>query len=354
MGHALGLSALLALAAAVMNVLALGPLERLPALLGPQLQQLMVQLTLALAVTTPLASAMLHQRALLGRLRESEARYRLLADHSTDIILSTAPDGTIRFVSPSIRQLFAADAEALIGTSALALVVPEHRPLVTAAQHGALGDPGRVETVEFLGLTSDGATHWFESNLRAVRGPQGSVDLVVSIIRDITERKAVEDALAQAALTDPLTGLANRRHFEAELARAIASGREGCVALIDLDHFKRVNDSFGHAAGDAVLRTFARVARAGLRGTDLLARVGGEEFALLLPGAGMDVAEMVCGRLGAALSRTATPFGNARIVITTSIGLAPISTSAEHCMNEADRALYEAKAAGRDRLSVAA
>ncbi|MBS0256010.1 MAG: GGDEF domain-containing protein [Proteobacteria bacterium] len=354
LGHALGLSALLALGAVLMNVAGHDPWAMLPQVLGQQLQWLVVQLAAASVVTTPLAWAFLRQRRLLAQLRESEARYRLLADHSTDIIMTTAPDGTIHYVSPAVRQHLGCEPAALVGQSGASLVVAADQPLIRTAYRAALARPGEVECVEFRARQASGAERWFETTLRAVPGPGGTIDCVVSMIRDIAERKAVEVALAEAALTDPLTGLANRRHFEAELERAIVAGREGCLALVDLDHFKRVNDRFGHAAGDAVLKTFARVARAELRASDLVARIGGEEFALLLPGAGLDVAEMVCGRLGAALSRTATQHDNISIVITSSIGLTPITTSAMHSMEAADRALYEAKAAGRDCLSVAA
>ena len=354
LGHALGLSGLLALAAVVMNIAAHQSLATLPALLGPQLQWLVVQLCIAALVTTPVAAAVLYQRRILRQLRESEARYRLLADQSSDIIMTTEPSGAVRFVSPSITGLTGQAPQALVGQPALQLAAPQDAPLIATAYRAAMARPGNVESIEFRAAFANGSLGWFEATLRAVARPGGEIDCVVAMIHDISARKAMEEALSQAALTDPLTGLANRRHFERELARTIAAGQAGCVALVDLDHFKTVNDRFGHAAGDAVLKTFARVARAELRASDLIARIGGEEFALLLPGASLSVAEMVCGRLGASLSRTTTAHGNARIVITTSIGLAPLTGHAEATLAEADRALYEAKAAGRDRLSVAA
>ena len=354
LGHALGLAGVLALGSVVMNIALHDRLALLPQLLGPELQALMIQLVVASLVTMPVAGAVLYQRRLLARLRESEARYRLLADNSTDIIMTTAPDGAILYVSPAVRQYLGRAPETMIGQDAAAWVSAADQPLIHTAYRAALARPGEVECLEFCARIADGSESWFETTLRAVPGPGGRIACVVSMIRNIAERKAVETALAQAALTDPLTGLANRRHFEAELERCIATGREGCVALVDLDHFKRVNDRFGHAAGDAVLKTFARIARAELRASDLVARIGGEEFALLLPGAGLDVAEMVCGRLGAALSRTATSHGKVSVLVTSSIGLALIRNGARHCLEEADRALYQAKAAGRDCLSVAA
>ncbi|NBC35936.1 diguanylate cyclase [Novosphingobium sp. FSY-8] len=302
----------------------------------------------------PVATAVQQMRQLLIRLRESEARYRLLADHSTDIIMSTAPEGAIRYASPSVLQLAQHQPDALMGQNAVRLIAPRFRRKVVEAHMEAIRNPGQTVVVEFLGIPRFAEERWFEAHMRAVHDRFGQVECVVSVIRDMSERKEYETALALAAMTDPLTGLPNRRLFLKALEECIARGRPGCVALIDLDHFKMVNDRFGHAAGDAVLKTFAEVARQGLRATDTLARIGGEEFALLLPGASIEVAEMICARLGMSLSAAVTQFGDAEISITTSIGLARLGQHPEDTMRAADEALYQSKAAGRDRLSIAA
>jgi diguanylate cyclase (GGDEF)-like protein len=148
--------------------------------------------------------------------------------------------------------------------------------------------------------------------------------------------------------TDRLTGLANRAHFDEELAREVQrarrSGRPLAVALVDLDHFKRLNDAEGHAAGDEVLRRCARAWQEGLRAGDLLGRYGGEEFGVLLPETGLDEAREVVERL-----RAATP-GR----VTCSAGVALLGDGgAAALVADADRALYAAKAAGRDRVRVA-
>lgn len=321
--------------------------------IGRQLQFLQVYLSSTALAIMPVTSASQHMRQLLGRLRESETRYRLLAENSTDIILSTDPAGHIRFASTSTLQLFD-QRKRLIGCRALKLVAPAHRRIVLEAYSRALLAKGLSVEVEFLGLPGKGEPRWYEAHMRAVTDEAGHVESVVSVVRDMSERKAYENALARAALTDELTGLPNRRLFLDTINTCIEHGQEGCVALIDLDFFKRVNDRYGHAAGDAVLRTFASVARQGLRGTDMLARIGGEEFALLLPGASIEAGENICARLGMALAHAPTLYDGKEIFVTTSIGLARLGSSADAAIAEADQALYAAKGAGRDRLSIAA
>lgn len=319
-----------------------------------QLQYFQIYLAATALGIMPVAAAVQQMRRLLVRLRESEARYRLLADNSTDIILSTAPDGQIRFVSASVLQLGQHQPRHLTGTQALALVAPRHRRLVQQAYASAIAAKGETVEVEFLGLPALAAPRWCEAHMRAVLDHAGEVECIVSVVRDRAERKEYETALALAALTDELTGLPNRRLFTDAMHEAINKGQSGCVAIIDLDHFKQVNDRHGHAAGDAVLKSFARVARQGLRSSDTLARIGGEEFALLLPGAPMEVAERICARLGASLAQTITEFGGAQITVTTSIGLARLGRDPDAALALADQALYKAKKQGRDRLEIAA
>lgn len=330
------------------------PLTLSGAVTGRQLQFLQVYLATTALAIIPVTSAVQHMRHLLARLRESETRYRLLAENSTDIILSTDPLGKIRFASTSILQLAKHQPKRLIGRPALRLISRHHRRTVMAAYLRALAAKGNAVEVEFLGLPTNTEPRWYEAHMRAVLDENGQVENVVSVVRDMSERKAYENALARAALTDELTGLPNRRLFLDTINGCVSRGEPGCVALIDLDHFKQVNDSYGHAAGDAVLRTFTAVARQGLRSTDMLARIGGEEFALLLPDASIESGERICARLGQALAQAATLYGGHEIYVTTSIGLARLGESADAAMAEADHALYAAKGAGRDRLAIAA
>ena len=174
--------------------------------------------------------------------------------------------------------------------------------------------------------------------------------------RDITERRQWEEQRAQLlaqvealARTDALTGVANRRVWDEELpmelARAARSGQPLCVAILDLDHFKRYNDTHGHQGGDRLLKEAAAAWRAAIRVTDLLARYGGEEFALLAPACALEDARSLADRLGAAVPGGAT----------VSIGVAAWDgqESADALVARADAALYAAKEGGRDRYVVA-
>ena len=173
-------------------------------------------------------------------------------------------------------------------------------------------------------------------------------------------RNMVSSAV-ELAITDPLTGLHNRRYLDAHLnsavARAAATEKPVCVLLFDIDHFKAVNDTYGHGAGDEVLRDFADRLRQGVRGIDLVARYGGEEFVLVMPETDASFAASVAERLRSDVEkvRFRTRAG-ARIPVTVSIGLAEWqhADSAEALIGRADEALYRAKRAGRNRVVASA
>ena len=178
--------------------------------------------------------------------------------------------------------------------------------------------------------------------------------LLLARARTLLDFKNYLDSCEEAAFTDHLTGLANRRRFERQLEREVARtrryGRPFCLLLLDIDHFKRVNDTHGHDTGDEVLRRLANTLQAGTRGIDIAARIGGEEFAIILTETdaprGLEVAE----RLRQEVRETQTPAAGP---VTVSLGLAECSAAvadARELFNVADAALYEAKRAGRDRV----
>ena len=332
-----------------------GPIAMMDAPMGMRMQFLQFYIAATMLTILP-ANAELERRAELFRaLRESEARYRLVTESSTDIVLTVDLRGVLRFVSAPIRQFSGRDPQSLIGLSATELLRPEDAERALAGLKATMASPDHVNIDEFRagGLGDD---RWFETHSRAVLDDDGQVTGAVIALRDVTHRKSREERLAQAAMTDPLTALVNRRAFNTALATRIASGHDGCVAMFDLDHFKRVNDRHGHAAGDQVLRRFAAIARASVREQDIVARLGGEEFAVVLPDSSIEQARLVCDRLRIAVAAERFLVGNDVIAITISGGVAHYAhgDAGDDVLHAADMALYRAKSAGRDQLALAA
>jgi diguanylate cyclase (GGDEF)-like protein len=219
-----------------------------------------------------------------------------------------------------------------------------------------LGGERRESRFEYRARCNDGSWRWFESRCQAL-GDEDEIRGVISIIRDISERKERERQLAVAAMTDSLTGLPNRRAFREAAARLAEdkSPEVAAIALFDIDHFKLVNDRFGHDVGDEVLQSFAFSALQQLRDGDTIARFGGEEFALLLPGTEEADAVALCERLRSAIADTVCLTAAGPVRFTISGGVAALgSDGLDAALKLADTALYQAKNQGRDRLMRAA
>ena len=252
--------------------------------------------------------------------------------------------------------------------TAVGLYHPDDRTrvsgLVTHAIHA--GEPFEYEARI---VRPDGEVRHVASRGQPEIGTDGSTTAMFGVLQDVTRRIQAEQSLkaaraaAEAAATrairladtDALTGLASRRRALADLDEAIAAGGPLALAIFDIDHFKSVNDRFGHPAGDAVLRRVARVARHAVRPTDLVGRLGGEEFVVILPGANAKVALALADTLRRAVAASADGI-DAGPPVTTSVGVAVLvpGQSAAHLLGEADRALYAAKAAGRNAAKLAA
>lgn len=189
---------------------------------------------------------------------------------------------------------------------------------------------------------------------------QGVVQTVYASFEDISQRVRLSRELQRQALTDDLTGLANRRSVLESLGREFERVRRHvqvpcCLLAVDLDHFKGVNDQWGHATGDAVLAHVAALMQHTVRSADTVGRVGGEEFLVLLPDTGLEEARHLAERLRERLAHTPLQREGGCITVTASLGLSDLSVhdaSAEEALGRADRALYEAKAAGRNCLRV--
>ncbi len=192
---------------------------------------------------------------------------------------------------------------------------------------------------------------------RGLHGPQGDYWGRIWFYRDVTEQERMNEELLRMSRSDPLTGAANRRafmeHLAEEFIRAKRYSHPLTVMMLDLDHFKQINDQYGHAAGDEALKGFVAAVTPELRSTDCLARMGGEEFALLLPETAMDAAHRLAERLRGAVAALSFNSENDTFSITVSIGLASLQetdSSPDHILNYADKALYVAKSEGRNRV----
>jgi diguanylate cyclase (GGDEF)-like protein len=181
------------------------------------------------------------------------------------------------------------------------------------------------------------------------------IDLLLARVRTLLDFKGYLDTCEEAAFTDHLTGLANRRRFERQLEREVGRtlryGRPFCLLLLDIDHFKQVNDTHGHEAGDEAIRRLAKSLQAGTRGIDLAARIGGEEFAVLLTETSFEGGVEVAERLRQAVKQEEIPtVGH----ITASFGVSEFPACAQtgrELLTAADAAMYEAKRQGRDRVA---
>jgi diguanylate cyclase (GGDEF)-like protein/PAS domain S-box-containing protein len=297
--------------------------------------------------------------AALEALRRTSERFRALVRHSSDVIIVVDGQARPTYVSPAMEHVVGYRPTDLVGKSLLNLVHPEDRPMCSAHFETVVADPSREHAIEVRGRHADGRGRWFElltTNLLHEPAVQG----VVTHIRDITDRRAAEQALEYRALHDPLTGLPNRALVVDRLSQTFASARRHglrtAVLFIDLDRFKSVNDSLGHAAGDELLVEVGQRLTTGRRAVDTVARLGGDEFVVVLHDvADDDVAVDIARTIVSDLRRPFHIHGR-ELVVTASIGLtiAPgtLDVDAEAMLHEADAAMYDAKSNGGDRVSM--
>ena len=211
------------------------------------------------------------------------------------------------------------------------------------------------QALEFRIIDKTGRTAWLSGNVFTDMDEQENPSRIHGTVMDVTRLKETEEKLARQATTDPLTGLNNRRRFlelcREELKRVRRNRTPLVLLMVDIDHFKRINDTYGHDAGDAVLKEFAGRVCAELRETDSIGRIGGEEFSVLLPETDMQSAKTVAERIRAAVSKK--PVTGRTLHITVSIGGADFENThrntVESILKSADEALYKAKQSGRNQ-----
>ena len=289
-----------------------------------------------------------------AELRASEARFRTVFDSVTEGIFVSEPEsGRFLEINPSGCEMFGYTREELLGLDAAAL--SSGMPPYTQPDVGRWIAKARAEgpqTFEWQCRGKGGRIFWAEICVRLAAF--GGTDVMLATLRDISDRKQVERRIRRMARQDALTGLPNRGVFvdavEGTIARATREGSGFAVLLLDLDHFKDVNDTLGHPAGDDLLRGVAARLRGAVRDSDIVARFGGDEFAVLMPEVRDDAdAAALAAKLIASLEPSFSIQGN-DIRIGTSIGIAmgtPAERSVEAMLGHADVALYRAKADGR-------
>jgi diguanylate cyclase (GGDEF)-like protein/PAS domain S-box-containing protein len=298
-------------------------------------------------------------------LREREAHYRLLANNIADIIILIDARGLFRYVSQSVEPVLGLRPQDLIGKSCFDLIHPEDQKSVRSAT-AQLSSVDTVSTVMFRTWHTDGTLAWVESKFKlAALSDDPAQAEFLCVIRDVTERKRMEDELnqlnrrlAQLAATDGLTGLTNRRTFDDFLLRQFECCDEISVLLLDIDGFKGYNDAYGHQAGDRCLQAVAKViGDATLKTSGLSARYGGEEFAVVLPDTAEDDALKIAEVIRLAVRALGVPnSASSRGYVTISVGVAARTDATRDdsaLVGDADSALYEAKRLGRNRSIVA-
>ena len=298
---------------------------------------------------------------------EIDALYRTaaLVEYSEDPIIGLTLDGLITDWNPAAERLYGYSREEALGASIAMLVPPERRGtsggLLTTVRAGEA-----VRQVDTQRMHKDGRRIDVSISMAPIRDAAGSIVGAAAFTRDITERRRIEHelerlnaALADQVRRDPLTGLGNRLRLEEDLARydayRLRYGHAYCVLLCDLDRFKALNDRQGHQAGDRVLRAVADTIVCESRTTDAVYRYGGEELLVLLAEQDLEGALVVCERMRAAVQRLGIAHtDNEAGVVTISIGVAacPDGDQADStdAIGRADRALYAAKANGRNRV----
>ncbi len=291
----------------------------------------------------------------------SEAMFRSMVEQSGDVICHVL-DGLFTYVSPSAGEIFGWNPTAMIGTDGLNLVYEPDLPILQDVLARTSGGEVGLIRHQVRAVCGDGSLKWAETSAHTERGETGKTHTIL-VIRDISDRKRVEEALVDLARKDGLTGLANRRSFDEMLERTwrqtLRQGGEMALLLLDIDHFKQFNDAYGHQAGDDCLRTVAAcVGKFARRPTDLACRYGGEEFAVILgevgPNAAVEVAEEIRSAVaGLGIPHHTSTGGHLTVSIGVATAVARVGGSIrmpESLLQAADHALYRAKAGGRNRV----
>jgi diguanylate cyclase (GGDEF)-like protein/PAS domain S-box-containing protein len=314
--------------------------------------------------------------------RQADQALRKLSravEQSPASIVITDLDGMIEYVNPRFTQVTGYTFREAVGQNPRILKTDE-TPLGTHSDLWRTLSAGKEWRGEFVNRRKDGSIYYEAATISPIIDPDGVTTHYLAVKEDITERKRAEDALRVAneqlqlrvaeverlqaelreqALHDPLTGLHNRRYLNETLDRELLRAeRDGeCLSLIvaDIDHFKQLNDTYGHQAGDIFLVEIARLMKRHARSSDVICRYGGEEFLLVLPGASAATAEQRAEAIRRTCAEIRIPYAGVDLMATMSLGVATYpdhGRAADEIIMKADKALYSSKRDGRDRVTV--
>lgn len=314
--------------------------------------------------TEELAQALERNEKISRTLAESEARFHGLADQS---LAGIAIVGGDRFTYANARfaETFGYTREEVMSLSPIELVVEASRPAMKEHARRCIADDPRETLLTYQCRRKDGSV--VDVDLSSSRLYVGGEVALVFVITDVTSRmqaerrvQALNRRLAEQAIRDPLTNLYNRRFMEDSLQRELVRARRQTypvsVIMCDIDHFKTINDTYGHQTGDKVLKAFGSLVRRRCRGSDFGSRYGGEEFLLVFPNMPGDIACVRAEQLRVATAAMRVPSGNEVLRITSSFGVAvfPLhGLTLDGIISSADEAQYQAKAAGRNQVKCA-
>jgi diguanylate cyclase (GGDEF)-like protein/PAS domain S-box-containing protein len=295
-----------------------------------------------------------------GHVREAQAEMASLQNALDNIpapIFSKDAAGVYRACNHAFEQYLGLGRDEIIGATVYDVAPPDLAGVYAAADR-ALLEEGGSQIYDAQVRYADGSVHDVTFFKAVYRDEAGEVAGLSGVMLDITDRRRMEAELLQLAETDALTGLQNRRTFMSrvtlELERSAGSDSHAAFLLLDLDHFKSINDRWGHAAGDEALCAVAACFQSALRSADTLARMGGEEFAVMLPGTSVEEAAQIAERIRQNVADLRVE-NKPALRLTVSVGVSawgPAKT-AEDVLSAADSALYEAKRTGRNRVVVA-
>jgi len=289
-------------------------------------------------------------------LKITEARYQALYENAPDIYSAISASGEILSINQTGASMLGYEVHELIGESAAKVIHPEDQRAVFDCVGKLFNNPEDKRDIEYRKIRKDGSILWVHQ--RASLDPAGGAQRLLVVCRDITEKRYLEDKLAHQASHDMLTNLLNRREFERRfqqlLQRESDPTDQHVLCFLDLDQFKIINDTCGHIAGDELLRQVAALLKGLIRSRDTLARIGGDEFAVLMEHASPDKAIQFAEKIRSTIEEFEFHWRSQRFSIGVSIGVVPIriGRSITDALNMADMACYTAKKEGRNRVHV--